>query len=138
MSKEFNRLLDRCSTWKKVVRVLARMFRWKRKDAEHHELDASDLQKARLHLVWFAQKDICGLSPSAVLFGRPLRDVLPFPPRSQVHDNPSVRPLWREIWSQKEDSLRIKFGKQVESLTPSSALRRRLMQSPKPNWFFCN
>ena len=59
-----------------------------------------------------------GLSPSEVLFGRPLRDVLPFPPRSQVYDNPSIRPLWKDIWSQKEHSLRIRFGKQVDSLTP--------------------
>ena len=58
-----------------------------------------------------------GLSPSQVIFGRSLRDVLPFPPRSQVYENPLVRPLWRDIWSQREDSLRLRFGKQVESLS---------------------
>ena len=58
-----------------------------------------------------------GLSPSEVLFGRPLRDVLPFPPRSQIYDNPTIRPLWKEIWNQREDSLRTRFGKQVDVLS---------------------
>ena len=58
-----------------------------------------------------------GLSPSEVLFGHPLRDVLPIPPRTQIFDNPSIRPLWKDIWEQKEDSLRTRFGKQVESLS---------------------
>ena len=58
-----------------------------------------------------------GLSPSEVLFGRPLRDILPIPPRTQIFDNHRVRPLWKEIWEQKEDALRTRFGKQVESLS---------------------
>ena len=36
--REFNRLLDRYDSWKKI--------------------DGSDLQTARLHLIWFAQKDM--------------------------------------------------------------------------------
>ena len=61
-----------------------------------------------------------GLSPAQVIFGRQLRDILPFQPRSQVFDNTQIRPLWRNIWSEKEEALRTRFGKQVESLTARS------------------
>ena len=57
-----------------------------------------------------------GISPSEVVFGRPLRDVLPVKPRTQVHDNVDVRPVWKEMWSKREDTLRTRFGQQTESL----------------------
>ena len=68
-----------------------------------------------------------GLSPSEVLFGHPLRDVLPVPPRSQIFDNPSVRPLWKDIWAQREDSLRTRFGKQVDSLSAKTRTLQPLL-----------
>ena len=37
-----------------------------------------------------------------------------------MYNNPSIRPLWKDIWDQKEDSLRIRFGRQVESLSPKT------------------
>ena len=54
----FSCLLDKCGTWKKAVRVLARMLRWRRKAAGHFELDAGELYKAKLKLVVYAQKDM--------------------------------------------------------------------------------
>ena len=57
-----------------------------------------------------------GLSPAQVLFGRQLRDILPFKPRSQVFENNLVRPVWRDIWAQREEALRTRFGKQVDVL----------------------
>ena len=61
-----------------------------------------------------------GLSPAQVLFGHQLRDVLPFKPRTQVFSNDLIRPLWRDNWAQREETLRTRFGKQVEALTAGS------------------
>ena len=43
-----------------------------------------------------------GISPSEVVFGRQLRDVLPVKPRTQVFSNPGIRPVWKDIWRQRE------------------------------------
>ena len=47
-----------------------------------------------------------GVSPSQIIFGGPIRDVLPVKPRTQIHNNELVRPIWKEAWSKKEDALR--------------------------------
>ena len=56
VSDVFDCLLARCSSWKKVVRVLARMLRWREKGAAHFELQTKEIQNARKKLILFAQK----------------------------------------------------------------------------------
>ena len=57
-----------------------------------------------------------GISPSQVVFGHPLRDVLPVKPKTQIYENDAVKPVWKEIWKKREDTLRIRFAKQLETL----------------------
>ena len=57
-----------------------------------------------------------GLSPAQVVFGRPIRDLLPLAPHTQVFNNPAVHPVWRETWAQQEEALRLRFATQVEQL----------------------
>ena len=57
-----------------------------------------------------------GISPAEIIFGRTLRDALPFHPHSQVFDNTSIRPIWRDLWTKREDTLRTRLTKQTESL----------------------
>ena len=57
-----------------------------------------------------------GISPEEIIFGRPLPDSLPFHPRSQVFNNTSVRPIWRDMWAKREDTLRTRLTKQSENL----------------------
>ena len=57
-----------------------------------------------------------GISPSEVVFGRPLRDVLPVKPGTQIFENGEVRPVWKEIWKRREDTLKARFGRQTEAL----------------------
>ena len=58
-----------------------------------------------------------GASPSQIIFGGPIRDVLPVKPRTQIHNNELVRPIWKEAWSKKEDVLRARFARQIETLS---------------------
>ena len=57
-----------------------------------------------------------GISPSQVVFGHPLRDVLPVKPKTQIYENDAVRPVWKEIWKKREDTCRTRFAKQLETL----------------------
>ena len=57
-----------------------------------------------------------GISPAEVIFGRPLRDALPFNPRSQVFNNTEIRPMWRDLWLKREETLRTRFARQTEAL----------------------
>ena len=57
-----------------------------------------------------------GISPAEVIFGRPLRDALPFNPCSQVFNNTRIRPMWRDLWSKREETLRTRFARQTETL----------------------
>ena len=57
-----------------------------------------------------------GISPSQVLFGHPLRDVLPVKPKTQIYENDAVRPVWKEIWKKRADTLRTRFAKQLVTL----------------------
>ena len=57
-----------------------------------------------------------GLSPAQVVFGRPIRDLLPMAPQTQVFHSQAVHPVWRETWAQQEEALRLRFAKQVDDL----------------------
>ena len=60
---------------------------------------------------------INGKSPAQIVFGRPLHDILPVKPRTQVFDNESVRTDWTELWKNREVALRTRAEKQLESLS---------------------
>ena len=60
------------------------------------------------------------MSPAQVIFGRPLRDALPFLPTSQIHVNPHIRPVWKDLWNKREETLHTRFVKQVEALKTRS------------------
>ena len=55
----------------------------------------------------------CGVSPAEIIFGRRLRDNLPF--TSYVRRD-SYSPRWQGAWSAKEDALRARFIKTSEKL----------------------
>ena len=57
-----------------------------------------------------------GLSPAQVVFGRPIRDLLPIEPQTQVFASPAIHPVWRETWAQQEEALRMRFARQLDSL----------------------
>lgn len=59
-----------------------------------------------------------GLSPSQIIFGKNLRDLLPIKPRTQVFTEQSVHPVWRDVWQQRESALRQRFITQVDNLQP--------------------
>lgn len=58
-----------------------------------------------------------GVSPAEIVFGHPLNDALPRNPTSQIFDNGEVRPLWRNLWRDRERALRARLTKQTEALT---------------------
>ena len=47
----------------------------------------------------------CNISPAQVVFGRSIRDAFSVTSRCIKYNNPSIRPTWREAWSQKEDAV---------------------------------
>ena len=61
-----------------------------------------------------------GMSPSELVFGRALRDVLPVRPETQIFQNGEVRPIWKEMWKMREDTLRERFNRQADSLRPKT------------------
>ena len=63
-----------------------------------------------------------GMSPAEIIFSRKLRDTLPVKPNSQVFGNINIRPVWREIWRKREDTLKTRFAKQVETLEKTRVL----------------
>ena len=58
----------------------------------------------------------CNISPAHVVFGRPIRDAFSFISRCIKYNNPSIRPTWREAWSQKEDVMRTRMPRSTEAL----------------------
>ena len=58
----------------------------------------------------------CHISPAQVVFGRPIRDAYPFISRCIKYNNPSIRPTWREPCSQKEDAMRTRMPRSIETL----------------------
>ena len=51
-----------------------------------------------------------GTSPAEIIFGRKFRDTLPVKPNSQVFENSNIKPVWRDIWRKREDTLKTRFA----------------------------
>ena len=62
----------------------------------------------------------CKISPAEILFGRPLRDAFSFVNRLSKFANPIIRPTWREAWSQKEEAMKARYTRTMESLNKSA------------------
>ena len=59
----------------------------------------------------------CKLSPAEILFGRQLKDTLPYIRKNPViFFNDQVCNQWREMWNQKEAALRTRYVKTLEHL----------------------
>ena len=56
------------------------------------------------------------ISPAQILFGRPLRDAFSFVNRLSKFENPSIRSTWREAWSCKEEALKTRYARTIETL----------------------
>ena len=57
----------------------------------------------------------CKLSPAQIVFGRPLRDAFSFVNRTSIFKNPAINSIWKQAWSAKEDAIRTRFVRSVES-----------------------
>ena len=88
-------------------------------------LDSDRFLRAMLQLRNTPDPD-CDLSPAQIIFGRPIRDSLSFANRLEKFSNPHIRPVWREAWTKKEESLRIRFTKTAEKLNEHSRSLPRL------------
>ena len=73
----------------------------------------------------------CNISPAQVVFGRPIRDTFSFISRSIQNSNQSIRPIWREAWSQKEDAMRARMPRSTEALDMHMRLLSLLSLSDK-------
>ena len=62
----------------------------------------------------------CNVSPAEVMFGRPIRDAFSFVIRCTKFENPSIRPMWRDAWSAKENAMRARFARTSEALNAHS------------------
>ena len=51
----------------------------------------------------------CNISPTQVVFGKPIRDAFSFISRCIKYNSQSIRLTWREAWSQKEDAMRARM-----------------------------
>ena len=58
----------------------------------------------------------CILSPSQVLFGRPLCDAFSFLNRCPKFQNPEIQSTWRDAWAAKEDAPCTRLACTVEKL----------------------
>ena len=59
----------------------------------------------------------CDVSPAQIAFGRPIRDAFTFVNRLEKFNNHNIRPMWCNAWSAKEDALKTRMTRTVESLT---------------------
>lgn len=63
----------------------------------------------------------CRWSPAQVLFGRQLRDSLPYLSKDiESFSNPQITPLWRTAWQQKEQAMTARYVKTLENLNEHS------------------
>ena len=61
------------------------------------------------------------VSPAEILFGRPLRDTMPYLQKTtSVFENPQVQDKWRRAWSAKEEALRHRHIQNTEHLSEHS------------------
>jgi len=69
----------------------------------------------------------CSLSPTQIIFGRPLLDSLSFVNRLEKYTNPYVHPTWRQVWNAKDEALRSRISRTTESLQARSRPIRSLV-----------
>ena len=62
----------------------------------------------------------CKISPAEILFGRPLRDAFSFVNRLNKFESPIIRATWRESWSHKEEAMKTRYTRTMESLNRSA------------------
>ena len=59
----------------------------------------------------------CRMSPAQILFGRPLRDALPYLEKDiMAFNNPRINQKWRQAWELKEEALKTRYVKTMENL----------------------
>ena len=84
-------------------------------------LNTDAVTRAMLQLRNTPESD-SGLSPAQILLGRTLRDTLPLlppiPRKSTVFDAKScVSQVWKDVWAAKENALKSRLARQVETLS---------------------
>ena len=62
----------------------------------------------------------CKISPAEILFGRPLRDAFSFVNRLNKFESSTIRPTWKEAWNHKEEALKTRYTRTMESLNKSA------------------
>ena len=63
----------------------------------------------------------CKISPAQILFGRPLRDTLPYIEKDiMTFNNPRINDNWRKAWGLKEEALKTRYVKSLENLKEHS------------------
>ena len=65
----------------------------------------------------------CKLSPAQILLGRNLKDSLPYIRKDIMSfNNSQISDLWRESWEKKEEALKSRYVKTLESLNEHSKI----------------
>ena len=60
----------------------------------------------------------CKLSPAQILFGKPLRDTLPYIEKnSMIFNNERISGQWKSAWKIKEEALKTRYAKSLEKLS---------------------
>ena len=59
-----------------------------------------------------------GMSPAMILFGRPLWDRIPVPPKTSIFHCARLSPVWHDTWRTREEALRVRFGQQADPRRP--------------------
>ena len=71
----------------------------------------------------------CNISPAQVVVGRPIHDAFFSISRCIKYNNPSIRPTWREAWSQMEDAMRTRMPRGYFTLTARTTAERRVINT---------
>ena len=93
-------------------------------------LDHDCFMRAMFQLRYTPDPD-CNVFPAQIVFGIPLRDAFSFVNRLEKFSNPNTRPLWRDAWKTKEDSLCSLMIRSTESLAAHARPIRPLVIATK-------